>query len=223
MHYVMADLHGESSRYHAILTQTGFSSGDRLIVLGDVVDRGGIGGVDILLDLMERPNAVLLLGNHESMCLKAMDHPTDERAVNHWMRNGGQVTYNALQSLDKEDRERVLNYLHTLPDHLEIAAVGRRFYLVHGFPADSTYNRVWARPGPEAVSPFQDGTVVVAGHTPVCELYWPSGEPAWELEDGHLHIFRSQGYFDLDCACGYPIPQRRLACLRLEDLAEFYA
>ena len=114
MHYVMADLHGESSRYHAILTQTGFSSGDRLIVLGDVVDRGGIGGVDILLDLMERPNAVLLLGNHESMCLKAMDHPNDERAVNHWMRNGGQVTYNALQSLDKEDRERVLNYLHTL-------------------------------------------------------------------------------------------------------------
>lgn len=223
MHYVMADLHGETARYHDILEQTGFSSGDQLIVLGDVVDRGGMGGVDILLDLMERPNAVLLLGNHESMCLKAMDQPDNDKAVGHWLRNGGQVTYSALQSLGEAERTCVLDYLRTLPDHLEVTAGGRRFYLVHAFPAESTYNRVWARPGPEAVSPFSDGTLIVAVHTPVCELYRPSGEPAWELEDGHLRIFRGHGYFDVDCACGYPIPQRRLACLRLEDLAEFYA
>ena len=96
MHYVIADPHGEYDRFQRMLERIGFSDGDTLYLLGDAVDRGGIGGVDLLLDVMARPNAVMLLGNHETMCLKAMDHPDDQRAVNHWRRNGGQVTYEAL-------------------------------------------------------------------------------------------------------------------------------
>lgn len=226
MHYVTADLHGEYDRYRAMLEKTGFSEADTLYILGDIVDRGGVGGVDILLDVMERPNVVVLLGNHETMCLKAIDQPDNQRAVLHWRRNGGQATFNGLSRLLPRKRAQVLDFLRALPDHLDLEVDGRRFHLVHAFPADNTYDRVWLRPGPEAVSPFQDGRTVVAGHTPVCEL-WDYGEAELErylgsLEDGHLRIFHGQGYIDLDCACGYPIPQRRMACLRLEDMAEFY-
>ena len=71
MHYVMADLHGETGRWQGMLREISFSDRDTIYILGDVVDRGGIGGVDILLDIMDRPNVVMLLGNHEAMCLKA--------------------------------------------------------------------------------------------------------------------------------------------------------
>lgn len=226
MHYVMADLHGEYDRWRRMLDRIAFSDEDTLYILGDVVDRGGIGGVDILLDVMERENVVMLLGNHEAMCLKAMDHPESERAVNHWRRNGGQVTCNSLLRLSGERRTRVLDFIRTRPDHLDLEVDGRRFHLVHGFPADDTYDRVWLRPGPEAVSPFPDGRTVVAGHTPVCEL-WDYDEEQMErylraIPGGHLRIFHGKGYIDVDCACGYRLPQRRLACLRLEDMAEFY-
>lgn len=228
MRYVMADLHGEYDRYRRMLDRIGFSASDTLYILGDVVDRGGVGGVDILLDVMERPNVVMLLGNHEDMCLKAMDQPDNERALAHWRRNGGQVTRRALLRLTGEERERTLNFLRTRPDHLDLELDGRRFHLVHGFPADNTYDRVWQRPGPEAVSPFPDGRTVVAGHTPVCELWGYRDEEEFErlllgLKDGHIHMFHGRGYIDLDCCCGYGgISQRRLACLRLEDMAEFY-
>ena len=226
MHYVTADLHGEYDRYCRMLEEVEFSDADTLYILGDVVDRGGVGGVDILLDVMERPNAVMLLGNHEAMCLKAMDQPDNERAVNHWRRNGGQVTYEGLLSLSEDRRTRALNFIRALPDHLDLEAGDRKFHLVHAFPADNTYDRVWLRPGPEAVSPFPDGRIVVAGHTPVCEL-WGYDDAELEqylqsLNGGHLRIFHGRRYIDLDCACGYRIEQRRLACLRLEDMAEFY-
>ena len=35
-------------------------------------------------------------------------------------------------------------------------------------------------------------------------------------------IFHHPQYIDIDCCCGYDFPNRRLACLRLEDMAEFY-
>lgn len=226
MHYVTADLHGEYNRYRRMLEETGFSDADTLYILGDVVDRGGDGGVDILQDVMERPNVVMLLGNHETMCLKAVDQPDNERAVNHWRRNGGQVTWDGLNRLTEEKRMEVLDFIRALPDHLDLEIGGRGFHLVHAFPADTTYDRVWLRPGPEAVSPFPDGRIVVAGHTPVCELWGYDDEELEKylqgLDGGHLRIFHGRNYIDVDCACGYGIEQRRLACLRLEDMAEFY-
>ena len=224
MHYVIADPHGEYGRFLRMLTEIAFSAEDTLYILGDVVDRGGVGGVDILLDVMERPNVVMLRGNHEEMCLKAVGHPDDQRAVNHWRRNGGQVTWEALSRLDGEERRRVLDFLRGLPDHLDLELNGRRFHLVHGFSADNPHDRLWLRPGPDAESPFEDGRTVIAGHTPVCEL-WGADQAARylrDLEGGHIRIFHGHGYVNLDCSCGYPFPQRRMACLRLEDMAEFY-
>ena len=40
-----------------------------LILLGDVIDRGP-DGIALLLEIMEIPNAIMLLGNHKYMMLQ---------------------------------------------------------------------------------------------------------------------------------------------------------
>ena len=207
MHYAIADPHGAYDRYQRMLEEIRFSDADTLYILGDVVDRGGIGGVDILQDVMKRPNVVMLLGNHEAMCLKAIDNPDNERAVRHWQVNGGQVTCDGLLSLPEDERTEVLEFIRALPDHLDVEVGERKFHLVHAFPADNTYDRVWLRPGARAASPFPDGRIVVAGHTPVCSIF-REDEAAravymQRLNGGHFHIFHGQNYINIDCGCAY--------------------
>ena len=59
------------------------------------------------------------------------------------------------------------------------------------------------------------GPVVVSGHTPTVFL-----------TDGHdedFSIWHGDGILDIDCGCGsMKAAHRRLACLRLDDMAEFY-
>ena len=38
--YVMADIHGEIDRFHAMLDLINFSADDQLYIIGDVIDRG---------------------------------------------------------------------------------------------------------------------------------------------------------------------------------------
>ena len=103
----------------------------------------------------------------------------------------------------------------------------REFYLVHGFPGGTVHDEVWQRPQPDTPSPFPGKTLLI-GHTPVVCLGRSDEEAdviCAELaaRGEHLRIFHGPGYLDLDCLCGYEeYPARALACLRLDDMAEFY-
>ena len=66
--YVMADIHGEIDRFHAMLDLINFSADDQLYIIGDVIDRGAE-GVEILLEIIDKGNIHLILGNHEDMML----------------------------------------------------------------------------------------------------------------------------------------------------------
>lgn len=45
-----------------------------------------------------------------------------------------------------------------------------------------------------------------------------------DLEDRgeHLRILHTPGFVNIDCGCGYDIPIKALACIRLEDIVEYY-
>ena len=47
---------------------------------------------------------------------------------------------------------------------------------------------------------------------------------AMELEEKgeHLKILHTLGFVNIDCGCGYDMPMKALACLRLEDMVEYY-
>lgn len=214
MIYCMADLHGEADRFRQMLERIHFSPADHLYILGDVIDRGPE-GVELLEQIMQAPNMTLLLGNHEEMCLSTLG-PRNVFGVRElWRQNGGMVTYRTLRyRRTPGERSRVLRFLAGLPDHVELTVGGQRFHLVHGCPGEDRETRLWGRVEPESASPYP-GTICVVGHTPTVFLTGRVKED--------FSIWHGDGILDIDCGCGNrDVAQRRLACLRLDDLTEFY-
>lgn len=226
-HYVVSDIHGEGERFHRLLERIRFSEKDTLYILGDVIDRGP-DGVALLEEIRRRPNMVLLLGNHEYMCLQYHAPEAAPEDRRRWDRNGNGPTLAGLAALSEGERSALLEWLAALPVCLELEVEGRRYHLVHGFPGSSVYDQVWGRPRRDTPNPFPDGRQVIVGHTPVTFLY--CGSEAEELrylerleETGrHLRVCKAPGFWDIDCCCGYDLYGKRLACLRLEDGAEIY-
>ena len=93
-HYVMGDIHGEADRFHAMLKKIRFSEDDTLILLGDVIDRGP-DGIALLLEIMEMPNVIMLLGNHEYMMLQYMSQDATGIEIRRWNKNGNAPTLDA--------------------------------------------------------------------------------------------------------------------------------
>lgn len=120
MTYTISDLHGYSlTEFKKLLKKSEFSDDDFLYILGDVIDRNGDGGVEMLCWLLEQPNVQLILGNHEAMllsCAFVFDEITEESVANftsekmellsNYMLNGGDVTLKALRAWQNKSRHR---------------------------------------------------------------------------------------------------------------------
>lgn len=224
--YVMSDIHGESDRFHRMLELIHFSANDTLYIIGDVIDRGP-DGVALLQEIMAAPNMILLLGNHEYIMLDYFSPTATEVEIRRWNRNGNQPTLAAWNGLTAEKQQEILTFLQNIPTHLSVTVNARTFYLVHGFIGDNVHDEVWLRPMPDWENPLPDCTLII-GHTKVSSLGRSQEEKEaylaeLELRGEHLHIRHLPHYIDIDCGCGYfDMPMRRLSCLRLDDMAEFY-
>ncbi len=212
MFYCISDVHGNQDRFHALLELIGFNDRDTLYIIGDVIDRGP-GSVALLRGIMSAPNMVMLLGNHEQMCLDTLGPHNVVGSRELWKQNGGGNTYRELLYIcTPSERMEILRFLRSLPDHLELEVSGRAFHLVHGYPAGEREERIWGRPIPDAPPPFPDRLTVV-GHTPVNFL---------AKQDGPYTIWHGNGILDIDCGLAGKSENRRLGCLRLDDMREFY-
>jgi len=90
--FVISDIHGNNELFRNSLKQVGFNQEDRLILLGDLIDRGvdSKGVLDTVMLLMDTGfNLDCLIGNHEKMFLDASLSTIN---LNHWLRNGGDKT-----------------------------------------------------------------------------------------------------------------------------------
>lgn len=224
-HYVLSDIHGDARRFHAMLETIHFSKNDTLYILGDIFDRGNM-PIPLLEEVMAAPNMVMLLGNHEYMCLQCNSPDVTERDIRRWDLNNNLTTKVGLALLPKKRRQAVLDFLRSLPTHIEVEVNGKKFYLVHGFPGQTVHDEVWSRPEPNTPAPFP-GVQVIVGHTPVSCFDRNDDEEIDFYREliqtgGHLRIFHAPGFIDIDCGCGYDIPPMALACMRLEDGEEFY-
>lgn len=129
--------------------------------------------------------------------------------------NGGMPTYRELlYRRTHQERHEILRFLSGLPDLINLEVGGQKFCLVHGYPGDDHDTRIWGRVDTDSKSPFPD-TICIVGHTPTVFLT--------NRHDEDLSIWYGEGILDIDCGCGNrDAVHRRLACLRLEDMAEFY-
>lgn len=233
MIYVISDLHGYPlSRFLQLLKKADFSEDDFLFILGDVIDRNGDGGVEMLRWLLWQPNAELLLGNHEAMLLSCdfvFDEITEEgieqltsekmSLLMNYMHNGGDVTLKALRKLAAASREElydILDYLREAPLYETVSAGGRDFLFVHAglenFRKDrklsdySSDELLWARPAIDE-NYFND-VMTVFGHTPT-----GSYGAAYEGE-----ILKTATWINIDTGVA---SGNEPVLLRLDDMAEF--
>ena len=133
MTYVMSDIHGDLDKYRSIMDQINLKDTDHLYVLGDVIDRYPY-GLDILYELRDMPNVTVLLGNHEKMCYEAMVSENDSKTLPTWIKNGGQVTLNALFRMDKAEIEEIMDYIKKMPLTASVTINDQEYLLLHSCP-----------------------------------------------------------------------------------------
>jgi len=219
MIYVVSDIHGNIQRWQSIKHQIKLKPEDHLYILGDVIDRYP-DGLKILREIIKSPNMTMLKGNHEYMMQQYFDSDCDAYCERLWYNNGGYCTHSAFKHYRKEHRTEILDYIASLPVNIEIEVNGRQILLVHGAPLEAQRLSLREYESPEKFSvwyrlrPYDVlnmDKLVIFGHTPV--FNYESDLPA--------KIMIRSDKIDIDCGSGYSYG--RLACLRLDDMAEFYS
>jgi serine/threonine protein phosphatase 1 len=165
----IGDIHGCSLALSALLERIRLEPSDRLVFLGDYVDRGpdSRGVLDIILTLRQLCDVVTLLGNHEAMLIDSLSEP---QPVPMWVSHCG-------------GGETIASYGGSLQDmpgeHVEFLRGCRRFfetdthlfvhanYLSH-LPLDQQSDVVllWQHLSMGIPLPHQSGKTAIVGHTP---------------------------------------------------------
>jgi serine/threonine protein phosphatase 1 len=184
MLYAVGDIHGEVGKLDALLEKLPLEAGDRLVFLGDYVDRGldSHAVVERLMALRKSYQCVFLLGNHESMFLDFLG----------WRNPAyfGGASYDYFESADGDKRfELPLDHRQFFQDlvlhHLEgdylfvHAGLGRdelrESDLGYALRRTRVEDLLWSRIAGDL--PHRLGVTIVYGHTPRSDLGIRWNEP----------------------------------------------
>jgi len=189
MLYAVGDIHGEIGKLDALLEKLPLQRGDRLVFLGDYVDRG-LGSravVDRLIGLRHSYECVFLLGNHESMFLDFLGWR--DRAYfggEAFLMNGGDRTLASYGYFEAPDHQKGFELppehqkffqdlvLHHLDgDYLFVhAGLGRdglhESDLSYALRRTRVEDLLWNREAGDL--PHRLGVTVIYGHTPRSDL-----------------------------------------------------
>lgn len=186
MLYAIGDIHGEHVALDALLDALPLTVSDRLVFLGDYIDRGpdAKGVVDRLIALAAERPCTFLLGNHESMFLDFLGWEDPAYfGGDAFLANGGARTlasYGYFGADDPDPRRfplppeheafyRALRLWHVDGDYLFVhAGLGREqlaqddlgYALRRSRPEDLLWNRSTGD------LPHELGVTIVYGHTP---------------------------------------------------------
>ena len=231
--YVISDIHGQYDMFMEILEKINLKDTDMLYVLGDVIDRGPH-PIKVLLKLMEMPNAICLVGNHECMAveclmfllkevtdrsLEELDYKTLGNLVT-WQYNGAKTTIDEFRELDREMQEEVIEFIKDFSIYEELKVNGKEYLLVHAglgnFEPEkevedySLHDLVWKESDFE--KQYFDDKILITGHT-----------PTQMIENNSKSGFVYNKYNHLAIDCGGYLPGGRLAAVCLETGEEYYS
>ena len=230
--YVVSDIHGDYDKYMKIFDEVNFGGDDVLYLLGDIVDRGNA-SCRIMLDAMMRYNVYPIYGNHDLAalhCLKFLNQeitdqsieevltPENMLALQDWLTQGGQSTFDEFTKLTGEEKEMVLEYLEDFEGYAELEVNSKEYVLVHAGIENFDINKPLNEYAKDAFAfepidynrtYFQD-KVIVTGHTST-NLIENNPKP--------FDIYQSNNHIAIDCGCCYG---KHLGVIRLDDLKEFY-
>lgn len=231
--YVISDIHGQYDMFIELLDKIQFQNTDTLYILGDILDRGQH-PIKTLMKLMEMPNVICIVGNHEYMALECLEflmkeitdmsiEELDEKMLDNlvtWQYNGSKSTIDEFRQLDSEIRRDVIDFIMDFLIYEEIAVNGKNYLLVHAGLGNylpdkdiedySIHELIWTRAHYD-VQYFKD-TYVVTGHTPT-QMIEDNPHPGY--------IYRRNNHIAIDCGASYP--GGRLAALCLDTGKEYYS
>ncbi len=150
--YAIGDVHGRLDCLDALIAQTDDeSTGAQIILLGDLIDRGpqSRGVVERAMELGSTRGAVLLMGNHEEVLIKAWEG--DAQAARLLHRIGGRATLLSYgvdaDAYDRADIDELLMLIATaIPaEHIQFLRRGADQYQV----GDYLFVHAGIRPGVE--------------------------------------------------------------------------
>ena len=227
----MSDLHGMYDEFIAMIEKIDFNIGDELFILGDIVDRGDK-AAEILNYIIDKSNIVPLIGNHEMMAISILQRLnveiTGENAQTHidektisdiidYQINGGTPTLESFKKLPPKKREILTEFMTDFLPYAAIDVGDKTFVLVHaglGNFNESKKLSEYTLPELLDIRPdygrkyFDDSSIyIVSGHTPTQQI------------SGKAEIYRSHNNIVIDCGAVFG---GKLACLRLDDMKEFY-
>lgn len=230
--YVISDIHGEYDKFMELLEKIGLKETDTLYILGDVLDRGPH-PIKVLLKLMEMPNVIPIVGNHELMAITCLEflckeiteetiaeiEPEMAEELSCWLMNGSMSTTEEFYRLDREMRQSVIDYIKEFRVYAELTVNGKEYLLVHAGLGNFSPEKelddysldelLWERADYE-IRYFED-KYVVTGHTPTQNILW-NPKPGY--------IFRKNHHIAIDC--GVRRQGGHLAAICLDTGEEFY-
>ena len=206
---------------------------DTLYILGDVLDRGSH-PIKTLRKLMEMPNAICLVGNHELMALECLGflmkeitdmsiEELDEEMLDNlvtWQYNGSSTTIAEFKELNSNLQQDVIDFIRDFLVYEEITVNEKDYLLVHAGLGNysptkdiedySLHDLIWLRADYDIR--YFDDTFVVTVHTPTQTI---------EDNPNPGYIYRRNNHIAIDCGTTYP--GGRLAAICLDTGEEYYS
>ena len=228
MIYILSDIHGQYERYKAILEKIDLQDEDTLYVLGDVIDRGPA-SLQILFDIMERPNAHMFLGNHEHMMLTYLEGSDRES----WFYgvNGGARTYEAYLKQDEKTRQKIVDYLLNETIIKKDLWIGNTRYILSHTSALNDGVDMYTRDYKDNLMEIQDIVWNMGYYDTSRNGEFEKGDVPTYFISGHIitrrlkdddEIFiqsfsNNYTWIDIDCGCAMGSEFGYLACLRIDE------
>jgi serine/threonine protein phosphatase 1 len=132
--FAVGDIHGELGLLSKLIDKLSPGPADRLVLLGDYIDRGeeSRGVIDYLLGLSRRCECLFLMGNHEDMMLDYLENACARYGPLTWLLNGGTSTLDSYGAVDAADLRQMmpsahLDFFHGLLERFE----DERYIYVH--------------------------------------------------------------------------------------------
>ena len=183
MLYAIGDIHGMRDELVRLLSRMPLQKGDRLLFIGDYVDRGPNpkGVVDELIELQKSYDCIFLMGNHEAMFLSFLGwEGSSYFGSEAFLHNGGETTL-ASYGYFNSDNDFTLEPAHErFFKNLQLWHLEGEYAFVHAGLAksslalsdakyalsrESARDLLWQRE--TADLPHSLGVTVIYGHTPL--------------------------------------------------------
>ena len=238
--WAVGDIHGHLGTFRALMHRLKLDPEDRVVCLGDMIDRGpdSAGLIDYI---RAHPQIICLKGNHELMALSSLQESGDVELWQPWLVRGGRSTWGsyivrACGDLYEAKKQFALDlmWMDNLPNHIvldglrlvhagydprmpldmqgdkELLWIRKRFY-AHEYAVDPNRTVVFGHSTTTKVGP-SPGQVVES------EIVLDDGRPAWIALDIGAYNHVSPGLAAIDLATYKVVKQATLRSERWFDV-----